>query len=128
LAFCPGNRITAEKEMQRRVRTSFCCDARAASRLGSGSDSGNHLPLLLSAYGRAVRAAGMAGGQTQRIAKAIERLKRDYAQALRVAQLARSAGMSDSYFHDQFKRITTLSPGQYQKQLRLQAARPPAAR
>jgi len=79
--------------------------------------------LLLSPYGSAVRAAGMVGGQTQCIAKAIERLKRDYSQALRVEQLARAAGMSVSSFHDHFKRVTTLSPLQYQKQLRLQEAR-----
>jgi AraC-like DNA-binding protein len=79
--------------------------------------------LLLGPYGNAVRAAGMVGGQTQRIAKAIERLRRDYAKALRVEQLARSAGMSVSSFHDHFKRVTTLSPLQYQKQLRLQEAR-----
>jgi len=79
--------------------------------------------LLLGPYGRAVRAAGTAGGQVQRVAKAIERLKRDYTKALRIEQLARTAGMSVSSFHDHFKRITTLSPLQYQKQLRLQEAR-----
>ena len=79
--------------------------------------------LLQGPYGGAVRAAGMVGGQTQRVARAIERLKRDYAKALRVEQLARVAGMSVSSFHDHFKRVTTLSPLQYQKQLRLQEAR-----
>jgi AraC-like DNA-binding protein len=79
--------------------------------------------LLLGAYGGSVRAAGLVGGQTQRIAKAIECLKRDYAQSLRVDQLARIAGMSVSSFHDHFKRVTTLSPLQFQKQLRLQEAR-----
>lgn len=79
--------------------------------------------LLLGPYGNSVRAAGMVGGQTQRVAKAIERLKRDYAKALRVEQLARIAGMSVSSFHDHFKRVTTLSPLQYQKQIRLQEAR-----
>ncbi|HKO50076.1 MAG TPA: AraC family transcriptional regulator [Polyangiaceae bacterium] len=79
--------------------------------------------LLLGPYGGSVRAAGLVGGQTQRIAKAIERLKREYAKALRIEQLARTAGMSLSSFHDHFKRVTTLSPLQYQKQLRLQEAR-----
>lgn len=79
--------------------------------------------LLLGPYGGSVRAVGMVGGQTQRVAKAIERLKRDYAKALRVEQLARVAGMSVSSFHAHFKRITTLSPLQFQKQLRLQEAR-----
>jgi AraC-like DNA-binding protein len=79
--------------------------------------------LLLGPYGNSVRAAAVVGSQTQRIGKAIERLKRDYAKPLPVERLARVAGMSVSSFHDHFKRVTTLSPLQYQKQLRLQEAR-----
>jgi AraC-like DNA-binding protein len=79
--------------------------------------------LLLGPYGDAVRDLGVAGSQTQRIARAIERIKRDYAQSLRVDELAQIAGMSPSSFHQNFKKVTTLSPLQYQKQLRLQEAR-----
>jgi len=79
--------------------------------------------LLCGPYGNAVRDLGVAGSQTQRVAAAIDWLKRDYAKPLRVAKLARLAGMSSSAFHQHFKQVTTLSPLQYQKQLRLQEAR-----
>ena len=79
--------------------------------------------LLRGPYAAAVRDLGIVDSQTQRIARVIECLKRDYAKPLRAAQLARVAGMSPSSFHQHFKKVTTLSPLQYQKQLRLQEAR-----
>jgi AraC-like DNA-binding protein len=79
--------------------------------------------LLQGPYGDSVRDLGVPDSQTQRIAKAIEHLKRGFAQALRVEALARVAGMSVSSFHQHFKQVTTLSPLQYQKRLRLQEAR-----
>jgi AraC-like DNA-binding protein len=79
--------------------------------------------LLLGPYGDAVRDLGIADGHTQRIARVIERIKRDYAKDLPTAELARLAGMSVSSFHQHFKKITTLSPLQFQKRLRLQEAR-----
>jgi AraC-like DNA-binding protein len=79
--------------------------------------------LLSGPYRDAVRAVGVAGSQTQRIARVIERLKRDYDKELTTAELAGIAGMSVSSFHQHFKQVTTLSPLQYQKQLRLQEAR-----
>jgi len=66
---------------------------------------------------------GVAGSQAQRFARAVERLKRDYAGELPIAELASLSGMSVSSFHHHFKQVTTLSPLQYQKQLRLQEAR-----
>ena len=79
--------------------------------------------LLRGPFGEVVRQLGIADSQTQRIASVIERLKRDYAAPLRTAELARIAGMSVSSFHQHFKKVTTLSPLQYQKQLRLHEAR-----
>jgi AraC-like DNA-binding protein len=79
--------------------------------------------LLRGRYGASVRELGVAGSQTQRIAAVIDRLKRDFAQPLRARELARVAGMSVSSFHAYFKKVTTLSPLQYQKQLRLYEAR-----
>lgn len=79
--------------------------------------------LLRGPYGGAVRELGIADSQTQRIAAVIERLKRDFAKPLRTTELARIAGMSPSSFHAHFKKVTTLSPLQYQKQLRLYEAR-----
>jgi AraC-like DNA-binding protein len=79
--------------------------------------------LLQGPYGDCVRDLGVPDSQTRRIAKAIEHLKRGFAQQLRVDALARIAGMSVSSFHQHFKQVTTLSPLQYQKRLRLQEAR-----
>jgi AraC-like DNA-binding protein len=79
--------------------------------------------LLRGPYGASVRELGVAGSQTQRIAAVIDRLKRDFAKPLRATELARVAGMSMSSFHAYFKKVTALSPLQYQKQLRLYEAR-----
>lgn len=79
--------------------------------------------LLQGPFGRTVRDLGVVGSQTQRIAKAIERIKNDYAQTLQIDLLAKLSGMSPSSFHEHFKKVTTLSPLQYQKQLRLHEAR-----
>jgi AraC-like DNA-binding protein len=79
--------------------------------------------LLQGPYGAAVREVGIADSQTQRIAGIIERLKRDYAAALSMTALARQAGMSLSSFHAHFRKVTTLTPLQYQKHLRLHEAR-----
>lgn len=79
--------------------------------------------LLEGPYADAVREIGLAGSQTQRIARVIARLKDDFVSPLAADDLARLAGMSTSSFYEHFKRVTTLSPLQYQKQLRLQEAR-----
>ena len=66
---------------------------------------------------------GLAGSRTERISRAITHLKNRFAEPLRVAELAKLSGMSVSTFHEHFRRITTMSPLQYQKLLRLQEAR-----
>ncbi len=60
---------------------------------------------------------------TPHIAKAVEKLRRDFDQPLRIEDLAREVGMSVSGLHHHFKAVTELSPLQYQKQIRLQEAR-----
>ncbi|KRC68213.1 AraC family transcriptional regulator [Achromobacter sp. Root83] len=58
-----------------------------------------------------------------RVNRAIQRIRRDYAQPLRSEALAAEAAMSVSAFHRHFKAVTSLSPLQFQKQLRLLQAR-----
>ncbi|MFL9879795.1 AraC family transcriptional regulator [Herbaspirillum rhizosphaerae] len=53
----------------------------------------------------------------------IQQIRRQYAEPLRVEQLANSAAMSASAFHRHFKAVTALSPLQYQKKVRLLQAR-----
>lgn len=79
--------------------------------------------LLCGPFGAMIAEIGMAGSRTQRISRAIAHLKNRFAEPLRVTELAKLAGMSPSTFHEHFRRITTLSPLQYQKMLRLQEAR-----
>lgn len=63
------------------------------------------------------------GGNTHRIAEALEWLRRDFDQPLRIEQLARAFGMSISSFNHHFRALTAMSPLQFQKLLRLQEAR-----
>lgn len=63
------------------------------------------------------------GGYTPHIARAIERLHRDFDQQLRIDSIASELGMSVSGFHHHFKAVTAMSPLQFQKRLRLQEAR-----
>lgn len=79
--------------------------------------------VLTGELGPRLRALSMIDSHTQRIARAIDLLRRRFDEPLRVEDVAREAAMSPSTFHQHFKQITTLSPLQYQKQLRLQHAR-----
>lgn len=58
-----------------------------------------------------------------RISRAIAWVKEHYKHSIRMEELARQAGMSVSSLHHSFKKLTALTPLQYQKQLRLQEAR-----
>ncbi|KPW27629.1 AraC family transcriptional regulator [Pseudomonas syringae pv. antirrhini] len=64
-----------------------------------------------------------AGSPSQHIAKAVEWLKLHFREPLKVDDLATAACMSPSTFRQHFRTVTGMSPLQYQKQLRLQAAR-----
>ncbi|MCK0714395.1 AraC family transcriptional regulator N-terminal domain-containing protein [Chromohalobacter sarecensis] len=58
-----------------------------------------------------------------RVGQAIQWIRRDFAEPIRVETLAQKAAMSVSAFHRHFKAVTTLSPLQYQKRVRLLQAR-----
>ena len=62
-------------------------------------------------------------GQTQRIAMGLQWLKQNATRPIRMAELAREVNMSPSTMHAWFKTVTSMSPLQFQKQLRLQEAR-----
>ena len=82
-----------------------------------------HYWLMSGRHGDAIRRLGWPDGHVQRIGRAVAVLRRDYAQTIPVAQLAEAAGMSVSAFHQHFRAVTSLSPLQFQKQLRLIEAR-----
>ncbi|MBF2025597.1 MAG: AraC family transcriptional regulator [Oscillatoriales cyanobacterium C42_A2020_001] len=79
--------------------------------------------LLMGAQGNRLRQIAVLGGYTHHIARAVDRLRKDSNQPLRIEDIARELGMSVSGFHHHFKAVTAMSPLQFQKQLRLQEAR-----
>ena len=79
--------------------------------------------LLRGEQGDRLRHIAVLGGNTYRITRAIEWLRKDYNQPLRIEALAQELGMSVSGFHHHFKAVTAMSPLQFQKRLRLQEAR-----
>lgn len=79
--------------------------------------------LLMGEQGEAVRQIATSGSTMQRIAEAIKLIKGNFTQLMRVEDLARNVSMSASSFHSHFKAVTSMSPLQYQKQLRLLEAR-----
>jgi AraC-like DNA-binding protein len=79
--------------------------------------------ILRGTEGARLRAIATLGDQSNRTAKAIAWVKANYAKPLRVEDLAEVAGMGVSTLHHHFRALTAMSPVQYQKQLRLQAAR-----
>jgi AraC-like DNA-binding protein len=70
-----------------------------------------------------LRAIATSGDLSQRTARAIAWLRANYAKPLRMEELADTARMGVSTLHHHFRALTTMSPLQYQKQLRLQTAR-----
>lgn len=79
--------------------------------------------LLVGEQGARLRKIASAGSRSHQVAKAINWLKGNYSEPLRVEDLAEMANMSSSSFHSHFRSMTSLSPLQYQKHLRLQEAR-----
>jgi AraC-like DNA-binding protein len=79
--------------------------------------------LLTGPCGRVLRQIGLAQSGLAHVNRAIGWLRDNYAEPMRVSQLARLSGMSPSAFHRHFRAITAMSPLQYQKRLRLQEAR-----
>ncbi|MGG7554250.1 AraC family transcriptional regulator [Pseudomonas frederiksbergensis] len=82
-----------------------------------------HYRLLKSDQAARLRQITSVDGQGYRIAKAIDWLKLNYASALRVEELAARVQMSTPTFHHHFRQLTSMSPLQYQKWLRLNEAR-----
>lgn len=82
-----------------------------------------HYRLMHSRYGSRIRQLGIVGSKAQRISKIVDHMQKDYAEPLKVTELAQMANMSPSAFHMHFREITNMSPLQYQKQIRLQEAR-----
>src|SRR6202158_2083150 len=79
--------------------------------------------LLTGEQGARFREIASSGSQSHRTAQAVNWLRSNYAQPLRINEMAKSVKMGVSTLHHQFRAMTSMSPLQYQKQLRLQEAR-----
>jgi AraC-like DNA-binding protein len=79
--------------------------------------------LLSGPQGTTVRQIGLADSQLAHLARAIRWIRGHYNETLRVEELAALATMSVSSFHRHFRAVTSMTPIQYQKQIRLREAR-----
>lgn len=79
--------------------------------------------ILQGPEGARLRAIATLGDQSHRTAKAIAWIAANYSRTLRVEELAELSSMGISTLHHHFRMLTSMSPLQYQKQLRLQSAR-----
>jgi AraC-like DNA-binding protein len=79
--------------------------------------------LLRTSMGSRLAQIGDVNSELQRMADAVAWLAENFAEPMNVRDLAKRVNLSVSSFHHHFKRVTALSPVQYQKALRLQEAR-----
>jgi AraC-like DNA-binding protein len=79
--------------------------------------------LLTGPQGKTVREIGLADSRLAHLARAIRWIRSHYNETLRVEELAVLATMSVSSFHRHFRAVTSMTPIQYQKQIRLREAR-----
>lgn len=81
-----------------------------------------HYLLLTSPLGDILRSVNTKGSRNNQIANAIAWLKENYREPLKIDKLAQKFNMAESSFYRHFSKVTSLSPLQYQKQLRLYEA------
>lgn len=79
--------------------------------------------LLTGEQGTSLRQVGLPDSRASQVGRAIRHIRERYAETIRTEDLAQLAAMSLSSFHRHFRAVTSLSPLQYQKQIRLQEAR-----
>ena len=82
-----------------------------------------HYWLLTGQHAGAIRSLADPHSHASHVAAAIVILRTEYRRQVPVERLAEAAAMSLTAFHLHFKRMTSLTPRQYQKRLRLIEAR-----
>ena len=82
-----------------------------------------HYWLLTSTHGPSLRRLCLPNSHFERITRAINILRADYRKPIAVEKLAQIAGLSLTAFRRHFRAMTSVSPNQFQKQLRLAEAR-----
>lgn len=79
--------------------------------------------VMQGEQGEIIRQFALIGTQAHRIAKVIHLINQEYFKPFLIEELAKEVNMSPSALHKQFKKVTAMSPLQYQKAIRLQTAR-----
>jgi AraC-like DNA-binding protein len=79
--------------------------------------------LLTSPQGGTVRQIGLGDTNVAQIGRAIHWIREHHADLFRIEDVARAAGMSVTSLHRHLRAITTMTPLQFQKMVRLHAAR-----
>lgn len=82
-----------------------------------------HYRVLTGELGHRLRELCVVDSQVNRVARAIDLLRKRFTESLRIEDLAAAAHMSESSLHHRFKAVTAMSPMQFQKHLRLHEAR-----
>jgi AraC-like DNA-binding protein len=78
---------------------------------------------LTGPQGELVRQVGLADGRLTMVARAIRHIRDHFTEPIRIEQLAELSALSPATLHRHFRAVTTMTPMQFQKQLRLQEAR-----
>jgi transcriptional regulator GlxA family with amidase domain len=91
--------------------------------LASAIEREIHWRLINGQQGAMVQQIGLADSRMAQIGRAIRWIRGHYAETILIEELARIASMSVTSFHRHFRGVTSMTPIQYQKQIRLQAAR-----
>lgn len=79
--------------------------------------------LLISPMGRHVREFCTIGTQSNQITRAVKWLKENFAKSFQIEDLAKYVNMAPTTFHRHFRKVTSVSPIQFQKNLRLHEAK-----
>ncbi len=79
--------------------------------------------LIKSKGGYFLSKFSMEGTVSNKIVKVITQIKDNFNEKLNIKELAETIGMSESSLYQHFKTITTMSPIQFQKKLRLEEAK-----
>ncbi|MEL7290921.1 MAG: AraC family transcriptional regulator [Pseudomonadota bacterium] len=99
------------------------CHPIESSILGANLMEELTLRALMSREGHVLFDLARHEGHYARVARALEYLHQNYNQTVTVQDLAQSANMSISAFHNAFRSVTSASPIQYIKKVRLNKAR-----
>jgi AraC-like DNA-binding protein len=95
----------------------------AAAVLAPGTEREILWRLLTGPRAATMRQVGLADSPLAHLARAITWIRGHYDQTLRIGELAGMASMSATSFHRHFRALTSMTPVQFQKQIRLQEAR-----